>query len=423
MHNSKIFFSVLLLFCCRFCFCNTTGEPVFTKKETLYSTKSGNPIGELTLSIEAKGGKTKNNEWHLTIGDNSGNLINAGHNAGNNKTLWIFSKKTNAGRFKKDLKNRDYALEVKDLSEFLPFCENGIRFDLKEWEEIRKQTQRSFFINAASGEKVTLRLVFYTSSKDKKRTLIEDEAKVKIEFVVPDPASLARKNEAKQQQQEDELISLTEKIDYEAAAKIREEREADSVKLAEVEDLGRRTGILNSFITERNNEINTLQSEVNALFGDKKNKVETSKIDSFETVVEELKKKVDYWEKGYTDILLTDEAIHDKFSKFGTSHGLTVKKIAELRQQQNPLSGVTQYVQENWLLSIGIAAGLLILMKLLYSLSRKLLSKAKNSFTQKMKKAKENAKNRKQQKAMKEKEKDEIRKDFDNIDINDLHQI
>ena len=420
MNKSKFLLALFLLCFCQFCFCNTTGEPVFTKKETLYSAKNGSPIGDLTLSIEAKSTNAKNNEWYLIIGDKSNNnIINSSDDS---KTLWIFNKKTNANGFRRDLRNRDYPIEVRDISEFSPFCENGIRFDLQEWEEIRKQTQLSFYINASQGETVTLRLVFYTSSKDKKRTLIEDEARVRLEFVVPDLAALAKKNAT--EQQDGELISLTEKIDYEEVAKIKAERAAaDSIKQLEEEDRGQRISLLNSFITERNFEIYSIQGEVDELLVDKKNKVESFKIDSFETVIDELKKKVDYWEKGYTDILLTDESIHDKFSKFSTAHSLTSRKLAELKQQQNPLSGAMKFAQDNWLLTIVIGIGGLIFLKIMYSLLSKLKSKVNGAIKKKVNNMKTKSKDKKQQKAMKKKEKSDTQKDFESIDISDLDQI
>ena len=406
----RCFFVVSLLFLCG----SMMGEPVFTKKETLYSTKNGSSIGELTLSIEPKSANARNNEWYLIIGDKSNSIL-----SDENKSLWIFSKKVNASSFRRDLRSRDYPLDVRDLSEFAPFCENDIRFDLKEYEEIRKQTQLSFYINASPGEKVTLRLVFYTSTKDKKRTLIEDEAKVRIEFEVPNYAEIAKTKAA---EEERELITLNEKIDFEAAAKKREEMAADSVKLVEEEGKEQRVTLLNSFISDRNTEINILNGEVDVLIANK-TKVEKLTIDSLETVVDELKKKVDYFEKGYTDILLTDITIHDKFSKFNTTHGITTKKIAELRQQQNPMSGVMKYAQENLIMTIVIAVGGLILMRIFYKLSSKLMSKTRNAISQKIKKMKSGKKDKKQQKAMKEKEKSDAVNDFENIDINDLDQI
>ena len=420
MFKSKAILSIALLSLCQFCFCNITGEPVFSKKETLYSTKNGSPIGDLMISIEAKNDNAKNNEWNLIIGDKSNNIIDSGNDG---RTVWIFNKKVSANTFKKDMKNRDYPIDVKGLSEFMPFCENGIRFDLKEWEEIRKQTQFSFFINASPGEKITLRLVFYISSKDKKKLAIEDEAKVKLEFVVPDPSS-AKKTQATQVNQDaGDEISLTEKIDYEAAAKINEERKADSIKQAEAEDKSHRIVLLNSFITERNNEINSLQEEVNVLLTDKKNKVEAIKIDSFETVVDELKKKVDYWENGYTDILLTEEGIHDKFTKFGTTHGITSKKLVELRQQQSQLNNWMSYLKSNWLLSIVILACVLIFGKLLLKLVGKLKSMVKKQYSQKVNKMKMKAQIKQKVKSMRNTEKTERQKDFDNIDISELDEI
>ncbi|MDR0796824.1 MAG: hypothetical protein LBE79_12385, partial [Tannerella sp.] len=152
---------------------------VFSKKETLYSTKNGSPIGDLLLSIEPKSVNANNNEWVLIIGDRGNNFFESR----NERTLWIFNKKVKATDFRRDMRSRDYPVEIKDLSDFMPFCENGIRFDLKDWEELRKQTQVSFFINASPGQKVTLRLVFYASSQDsRRRTTIDDEAKVRIDF-------------------------------------------------------------------------------------------------------------------------------------------------------------------------------------------------------------------------------------------------
>ena len=411
--------SVLLFMIC-FChtgFCKTMGEPVFAKKETLYSTKSGSPIGEVLLSVEAKSADAKNNEWYIIIGDKNNNFFEA-----ENKSMWIFNKKVNVYAFKKDMKNRDYPLEDKDFREFLAFSENEVRFNLRDWEELRKQTQISFNLNAKAGDKMSLRLVFYIASKDKKKTTIDDEARVKIDFVIPVLSEIAAAKKAEANQGE-ELISLTEKIDYEAVEKNNEERRADSIKQTEAEDRIHRITLLNSFITERNNEINSLRENVDVLLADKKNKVEALKIDSFETVVEELKKKVDYWEKGYTDILLTEEGIHDKFSKFGITHGITSKKLVELRQQQDLLNNLLSYLKKNWLKSLGIGIVALIIGKLLFSLIKKLISKARNSIKQKMNKIKKKAQDKLKQKSMKKTKKDELRKDFEDIDISELDEI
>ena len=419
------FILTLFLFCfCRFGICNTTDGPVFSKKETLYSTKSGSPIGDLLLSIEPKNANATNNEWVLTIGDKGNKFFESSKE----KTLWIFNKKQNVNAFKRDMRKRDYNVEVRDLTELMPFCENGIRFDVKEWDELRNQAYLSFFINASPGQIVTLRLVFYTASSDSKRTTIEDEARVKIDFEIPDPSSRQAQKQSQQSggdASEGELISLTEKIDEEEVAKIKEAQREDSIMQAEAANRGQRVVLLNTFISERGREMNELQQEVNTMLADKKMKVGEPVIDSIVTVADEMVKRVDYWEKGYSDILLTEEGIHDKFSKFRIAHSLTLKKIDELKQQQKPYSNVLDYMKKNMLKSVGIGIVGLILLKLLFSLGKKLISKIKSKINQKiskikadaMKKANEKAKNPKKKK---KKEKDD---EFDNIDINDLAQI
>ena len=424
------FILTLFLFCfCRFCFCNTTDGPVFAKKETLYSTKSGKSLGELSISVEAKSAGKNNNEWYLIIGSNNSEIIDS---KGDDKSLWIFNKRTNANDLKKELKNKDYPIEVKDISQFMPFCENGIRFDIKDWEEVKRQTQLTFFLNASPGEKITLRLVFYYSSRDKKRTTIEDEAKVKLDFILPDPSkpsssanaagSAAGRNDAGK---DDDVISLTEKIDYDALKKEKEEKEKEESlnKEQEEKDRGNKVNLVNAFITERNEDIASLQNEVNILLANQDNKVEEGKIDSFVIVLDELKKKVDYWEKGYTEILLTEISIHDKFAKFSTAHGITAKRIDELRLKQNQLNNWLSFLKNNWLLSIGVAAGSLILLVIMYKLGKWLFSFVKRYISQARNKVKIKNHLKKQLKTKQKMDKKERNKDFDNIDINELHEI
>ena len=423
MFRFKPIFTVILLCFCRFCFGNTMEEPVFSNKETLYSTKNGSAIGELLLSIEPKNANATNNEWILIIGEKGDKFFEAR----NAKTLWIFNKKVNVNTFKRDMRNRDYPLEVKDLSELMPFCENGIRFDIKDWDELRNQTQVSFFINASPGQKVTLRLVFYTASSDSKKTTIDDEAKVKIEFEVPTASSRST-----QTQQgggvaaEGELISLTEKIDPVIAAQKMEAEREDSIMRAEAANTAQRMALLNAFITDRNLEINELQEEVNAYLADKKTFVSETTIDSILTVADEMKNKVEYWEKGYSEILLTDEGIHDKFSKFRIAHTLTIKKIEELKQQQQPFNDLLDFIKKNILLSLGIGVGGLVFMKIALSLFKKLTSLIKSKINQKIGKMKTDAtkkvKTKTNPKSWRRKKK-ETDDEFENIDINDLAQI
>ena len=450
--NAKLIFLIvwLSLFCIvGSCFAQTTEEPVFSQKETLFSTKSGKVIGEVLLSIAPKTAASSNNEWILIIGSQGVPFVETRVET----TLWIFNKKTNANQFKKDLKNQDYPVEVKGISEFSPFCENGIRFTLKDWDELRKQTQVSFFINASPGEKVTLRLVFYTATSDKKKTTIEDEAKVKIEFEAPSPSS--RSNQARQNAAGGTggggkagggagggsaggggVITLTDKIDpadvaaaaAEAAAASETSR-ADSIAKAEAANKGQRIALLNSFISERNREVIQLQQEVDTLLSHKKTKVSESTIDSLSTIATEMKGRVEYWENGYSDILLTEQTMHDQFSKFRVSHALTVNKIAELRQQQNPMNEVLVYVKGNFWKSLGIGVGGLVFMTIFIKLFKKVMSLIRSAINRKISLMKTNAKKKmtdeakKMTKKDKEKEKKKTKQDLDDIDISDLYKI
>jgi hypothetical protein len=303
---------------------------------------------------------------------------------------------------------------------------------IKDWEEIKRQTQLTFFLNASPGEKITLRLVFYYSSRDKKRTTIEDEAKVKLDFIIPDPSkpstsanaagAAAGRNDAGKN---DDVISLTEKIDYDALKKEKEEKEKEESlnKEQEEKDRGNKVNLVNAFITERNEDIASLQNEVNILLANQDNKVEEGKIDSFVIVLDELKKKVDYWEKGYTEILLTEISIHDKFAKFSTAHGITAKRIDELRLKQNQLNNWLSFLKNNWLLSIGVAAGSLILLVIMYKLGKWLFAFVKRYISQARNKVKIKNHLKKQLKTKQKMDKKERYKDFDNIDINELHEI
>ena len=330
------------------------------------------------------------------------------------------------------MRSRDYAVEVKDINDFSIFCENGIRFELKEWEELRRQTQVSFFINASTGQQVTLRLVFYASSQDRRRTTIDDEAKVRIDFVVPDPsarASTSTSAAGSAPAPEGELISLTERIDPATAAQLRKQKEEEDALLqSETANRGERTVLLNSFITDRNRDILLLQEEVNELLADKKTKVEGFKIDSLVTIAEEMKKRVDFWETGYADILLTEEAIHDKFTRFRLAHTATSKKIDELKQQQLPFSEVWDFIKNNILLSLGIGIGGIFFLKFFMKMLKRLTSMIKGAIKSKINKMKSDAKNKvKQQpkKWLKKQKKNEKKFDdeFENIDINDLAEI
>ena len=435
MLKSKLTFILFLLCFVGRCFGKTTEEPFYSSKETLFSTKTGKVIGEVLLSIAPKSATTTNNEWILSIGEQGGKIIEAR----NETTLWIFSKKTNTDQFKKDLKNQDYPVEVKGIREFQPFCENGIRFSLKDWDELRKQTQVSFFINASPGEKVTLRLVFYSANFDKKRTNIDDEARVKLEFEIPDPSSYATQTRRTGSggTQGGEVISLTEKITPEAvaaaAALKSEAQREDSIARAEAVNRGQRITLLNAFISEQNMELNLFQQDVNNLFVDKKAKVSESTLDSLSTIAEVMKKRVDDVERNYsdilTDILPAEKTTRDEFTKLSLAHKSILMKIEELRQRQNPLNGIMTFVKENLLLSIGGGIGAVVFLKFFMKFLKKMTSLIKSKIKQQISKAKADAKKKameapkKLSMRKKKKKEQETDDEFENIDISDLAEI
>ena len=393
MFRSKIRFVFFLIFYCQACFYLTASEPFFTKKETLYSVKTGNPVGELSFNIEIKSMDVNPKELYLIIGDKGNEIFES---EGDKKTLWIFGNNMSASELKKDLKNKDYSVDIKDIHEFVSFCENDIRFDLKNWEEIKKQTKFSFYVNSSVGEKITLRLHFYIASKNKKKPVIDDEAKVKLEFplLLPSPA----RNEKKQQ--EEESISLTERLNQ--SAKAIQKQQEDSLKQAEEKERIQRTNTLNVLITVKNKEIISLLDDINQLSSEEDAKITENTIDSLEVIVDSLRKKVDYLDKSYTDILLNNEALQNKFIKFGADQTAVSKKLNELRQQQIEKKNI--WKDRMIYIGIGLAALMLGGMFL----------------TQLWNMAKMKRQLRKQQKMMEEEER---KRAFESIDIKDLDEI
>ena len=432
MCHSKIIATVLLFCVFSFCFGQTNEDPFYSKKETLYSTKSGLPLGELLLSIEPKTTNTNNSEWILTIGDKGEKFFDTP----NEKTLWIFNQKKNVNQFVKDLKNRDYLLEVKGIKELMPFSENGVPFDMRDWDELRKQTQVTFTAKGPPGERVTLRLVFYTASSDKKKTTITDEAKLRIVFEIP---KITAGGMVQPQGQGSNVVTLDRQTpggasgggaggapsdtDEEMDPSILEAHRQDSIQRAEAANREQRMGLLDAFITERNREIGLLQNEVNKHIDDKETRVNESMIDSLVTVADEMKNKVDYWENGYSDILLVDEVIHDKFSKFRITHTLTLKKLDELKQLQKPYNFILEFIKHNLLLSLGIVVGGAVFLKFFLKLLKKLQSMIKSKINQKVSKMKADAAKRAKGQADKWKDKRKREEALEEIDIKDLDRI
>jgi len=190
----------------------------------------------------------------------------------------------------------------------------------------------------------------------------------------------------------------------------KKKEEEDAKKLAQAleEERIQRTSDLNVFITVKNKEIASLLNEIEELSQNKKTTVKT--FDSLELVVNEMGKKVEYWDKGYTDILLKEEAIQDKFLKFVSDKTTALKMLAEEKQSRTGLP--------KWLTPFAVAAGVFMMgaMFVMQIVSR---IKAKKQ----MLKAMQAQGIKLPAKAKKLKGKLKIQEEIDKVDINDLYKI
>jgi len=386
------------------CFFAAAGDIIFSSTETLFSTRTGRSLGELTLSVEVKSLDTKPKELYLIIGNKSGDIIEG---TNGNKTLWIFNRDISLNEFKRELKNNDYSLDIKNFREFVSFSENDVQFEIKNWAEILKQTRYSFFTDAALGTEITLKLHFYTATKEKKKSTLDDDARITLTFRLPatnKPASTNQPEAMKPSAGASQAQAQGAAGQSEEDKKKKEEEEAK--KLAEAERI-QRTNDLNEFITVKNKEIASLLSEIEELSKNKKTTVKT--YDSLELVVNEMGKKVDYWDKGYADILLKEEAIQNKFLKFVSDKTVALKMLAEAKQNSTGLP--------NWLMPLAMAAGVFMMgaMFIMQIVSR---IKAKKA----MMKALQGNVDKVKGKAEKIKGKPKV-KEIDTVDINDLYKI
>ena len=398
----------LLLFFLFFsgCFSATAGDIIFSGRETLYSTRTGKSLGEVSFSVEVKSLDANPKELYLIIGDRSGDVIEGT----GTRILWIFNRNISLNEFKRELKNNDYSLDIKNFSEFVPFSENNVKFEMKNWAEILKQTKYTFFTDAALGAEITLKLHCYTATKDKKKTTLDDDAVVTLVFRL----SAANKPAATVQPEAVKPSAGVSQAQETGAGQSEEDKkkkeEEDAKKLAQAQEEERiqRTSDLNVFITVKNKEIASLLNEIEELSQNKKTTVKT--FDSLELVVNEMGKKVEYWDKGYTDILLKEEAIQDKFLKFVSDKTTALKMLAEEKQSRTGLP--------KWLTPFAVAAGVFMMgaMFVMQIVSR---IKAKKQ----MLKAMQAQGIKLPAKAKKLKGKLKIQEEIDKVDINDLYKI
>jgi hypothetical protein len=338
--------------------------------------------------------------------------------------LWLFNRAVTLNDLKRNVKNLDINIDAKNYRDFEAFNENNIKFELKAWDELRKQSRYLFFADDATvGKEVQLKLHFYIATVDKKKTTIDDDARVTLTFTVPQPVAVTSATVSKNKAQAStEEISLTERAvggnrELTPVEQAMEDKEAESRKLEQTQaaELAQRTDELNLFITVKNKEITLIVNEIETMPGVLNRKDKAKKIDSLELVVNELKKRVDLYDKGYTDILLKQETIQNKFTSFATDHTIAMKLLNEKREQLD--------AYKKWLMPVvgGFSALMMGGMFLLQIISRIKAKKAQVQMMQKQLMA--NVPGMQQPPAKPAKEPPKKVREIDLIDINELDQI
>lgn len=300
-------------------------EPLCLREVALYSSRTGKLITSLSYSIEVNTSEGSEN-YILTIENK------AGAN-GEKLSFWIFNKKMNAQEFA----HRNSPMEVDDILYFNPFCRNSeAKFVIPSARKIEKQAVIPFDVYADLGSKVELLCVFYIATHKKKKTIINDEAQCKIEFVLP--KKIVRDEMGRIVTLEvDKNLDLAVPLTPEELEKKRQLQE-DSIQQVKIQQL-------HVFISEVNKEMASLNITVNSLLKD--NVYEKHQVDSIENLVNTLKKKVDLQEMGNVNLFPYDESLMNHFTKFSSEYSDTIKKIEELKIPPE---------KRNWLMIIAIAA-------------------------------------------------------------------
>ena len=396
MCRFKTIFLYIFLLYCPACFFMTASDIVLEKKETLYSTKNGRPIGDISLSIEAKSVDSNPKEFYLIIGDKNTDIVEGGKS---NRSLWFFNRKITLNDLKKEVKSQDINLDAKGYRELEPLSDTGIKFEMRNWNELKRQTKYMFSVDAPIGREVILKLHFYVASADKKTTTIDDDARITVSFTVPSPESLAAgqprtaspaptaqspaQNRTQSpspnyspQNDQGGVVNLSETIGSQQQG-MREDETSDAdlqkqlqaQALAQAEELNKRKEEVDVLITVKNKEMASLLIDLEELVASKR-KIPAKELDSIELVLSEMRKRVEFLDRGYTDVLLKDEAIQNKFTKFSSDQTVASKQLAEIRGKATSTKDL--------LMKIGIIAGVVMMfVMLLMQILRPFLSKKK----------------------------------------------
>jgi hypothetical protein len=356
--------TILAGICLLQCFFNAVAnEPFFTKEESLYSFQTGNHIADLSFSISQSDDNA--DEYILSIRDTK---------PAKTRAFWIFSQKQSAEIIKKS----DSSVEIKNITDFSPFCENReIYFRFSRWHKIKNSTRLPFTTTVSEGDVINLKLCFYISSQNKNKSIIADEGFIKFEFTIPtqDAENNSKENESSVTTLEVDSRMGPTPEELEAKAKQKED------SLIQVRVAGS-----DLFISQKIKEITAIKDLLHS------DGIEKEKIDSLERLADKLNEKVAIRRSGDTDIL-RDENLGNKFVDFNDEYSEVTKKIAALRIPPP---------EKDWTMQIGLAIGILMLGGMLFM-------QIWNPIKLK----------RQQQKQ----EEQRRQSDLDSIDINDLDEI
>ncbi|MCL2041720.1 MAG: hypothetical protein FWG84_06755 [Bacteroidales bacterium] len=339
----KIITCCLLLYVSHCFFNKAAAQPFFTEEKPLHSTINGKEIAKLTFSVEQK----KPDEYILTI-----------ENKQNSSTteIWIFHKNATASKGKLS----GYPWEVEGVNSVLPFCSGGaVNVPLTETKNVRSKETLSLSGALAEGKTVTLNMNFYIVSKSKKKTVLNNYAKVNLTFTIPDAKSAGKSRRPKDpkspQGGDDDKPVTTLAIDTDLAPppsdpqtatpdEIEEarQRKTDSLLQIQIADL-------DAFISEKNLAIEDQLAKINELLETRSEKVEESLITPIEKEIKRLQKNVGFREN--TPAIAENESLRDKFSEFSLMYEEAEDGIRQLRQEPPKPEPI------NWALYIGLALG------------------------------------------------------------------
>lgn len=355
-----------------------SADPFYSGEIALYSSRTGKLITNLSYSVEVNSSDTPE-DYLLTIGNKAGIKGDKGEKL----SLWVFGRKIDAQQFAK----RNSSTEVDDIYLFDSFCQSSkVRFTIPSARRIENIAVIPFDVNDADpGAKIDLVCTVYIAAHKKKKIIINDEAQLKIDFVLP--SQTVRDKEGKLIVLDvDKNVNSTTPLTPEEIEEQKQFKE-DSIQKAKIKQL-------HVFISEVNNEMTGLNTRIDNLLESKT--YEMSQVDSLENLANVLKKKVDFQEQGNIALFPSDESLVNSFTDFSSKYSETIKKIGELKIPP---------AKRNWLMILAIAAVAMFAIMFILQIWNLLKSK------------------RQQLKMKKEMFKVNKKSELDNLDDDDLGKI